>query len=271
MTETNPPADTRAADLLVADARRAVHESLTFLAAPEADRVRALIADLETAVEGRTAIRFTAATTPAFAPTHPLRDRLDTAIDGVFDRWKTGLGDQTPQDAVRDAVLAVLPAPTDRAALPVRPQTLAAIARHLEARAVTILRPDSEPYAEYHAVAAELRRLADAASGPGRAAGETQQDETQARRGDAVEAWLKAQRDAAADHPEAYQAVDGLLDQYRLHADTGTPLNEHVCEGRTVGDCDCLEPHLTPSGNVRVDHLLHVEQPAAVSQPNGEA
>ncbi|MFG3170610.1 hypothetical protein [Streptomyces sp. NPDC048200] len=95
----------------------------------------------------------------------------------------------------------------------------------------------------------KLRRLADAASGPGRADGETQQDETQARRGDVVEAWLKAQRDAAADHPEAYQAADGLLDLYRLHADTGTPLGEHVCEGRTVGDCDCLE------------------QPAAVSQP----
>ncbi|MFE9432383.1 hypothetical protein ACFYNA_15495 [Streptomyces sp. NPDC006640] len=102
-------------------------------------------------------------------------------------------------------------------------------------------------------VRAELRRLADAASGPGSADGETQQDETQARRGDAVEAWLKAQRDAAADHPEAYQAADGLLDVYRLHADTGTPLGEHVCEGRTVGDCDCLE------------------QPAAVSQPGKEA
>lgn len=23
--------------------------------------------------------------------------------------------------------------------------------------------------------------------------------------------------------------------------DTGTPLGEHVCEGRVVGDCECLE------------------------------
>jgi hypothetical protein len=78
----------------------------------------------------------------------------------------------------------------------------------------------------------DLRRMAD----------EAQQPETQARRGDGFEAWLKAQRDAAADYPEAHQAADGLLDLYRLHADTGTPLGEHVCEGQAVGDCDCLEP-----------------------------
>ncbi|WP_371099893.1 hypothetical protein [Streptomyces sp. PU_AKi4] len=54
------PADATTADSLVTEARRAVHESLTFLAAPEADRVRSLIADLETAVEGRTAIRMSA-------------------------------------------------------------------------------------------------------------------------------------------------------------------------------------------------------------------
>jgi hypothetical protein len=76
-----------------------------------------------------------------------------------------------------------------------------------------------------------------------RLAAGTPQPETQAapRRGDAVEQWLKTQRDAAADYPEAYQATDGLLDLYRLHADTGTPLGEHVCEGQAVGDCDCLE------------------------------
>jgi hypothetical protein len=45
---------------LVVEARRAVHESLALLPAWEADRVRSLIADLETAVESRTAIRFTA-------------------------------------------------------------------------------------------------------------------------------------------------------------------------------------------------------------------
>jgi hypothetical protein len=46
-----------------------------------------------------------------------LRDRIAEAIDGVFTRWQTGLGDQRPQDAIHDAVMAVLPTPTDRAAL----------------------------------------------------------------------------------------------------------------------------------------------------------
>ena len=72
--------------------------------------------------------------------------------------------------------------------------------------------------------------------------------ETRPQRGDAFEAWLKAQRDAAADYPEAHQAADGLLDLYRLHADTGTPLGEHVCEGQAVGDCEYLEQ---PEGGPR--------------------
>ena len=63
----------------------------------------------------------------------------------------------------------------------------------------------------------------------------------QPRRGDAFEAWLKAQRDACFGHASSWAAVDGLLDQYRLHADTSTPLGEHVCEGQVVGDCECLE------------------------------
>jgi hypothetical protein len=58
------------------------------------------------------------------------------------------------------------------------------------------------------------------------------------RRGDAVEAWLKAQRDEYyPDHGEQWSAIDDLLDEYRLHADTGTPLHEHVCEGGNVDDC----------------------------------
>lgn len=65
--------------------------------------------------------------------------------------------------------------------------------------------------------------------------------ETLPRRGDQFETWLKAQRDACFGHASTWAAVDGLLDQYRLHADTGTPLGEHVCEGKAVGDCACLE------------------------------
>lgn len=43
----------------------------------------------------------------------------------------------------------------------VSPRTLHAIAVHLDARAVSILRPESDVYAEWQAVAAELRRMAD--------------------------------------------------------------------------------------------------------------
>lgn len=60
-------------------------------------------------------------------------------------------------------------------------------------------------------------------------------------RGDAVEAWLKAQRDQLVDgydspSPDWY-ALDAVLDDYRLHADTGTPLGEHVCDGGNCDDC----------------------------------
>lgn len=62
------------------------------------------------------------------------------------------------------------------------------------------------------------------------------------RRGDAVETWLKAQRDACFGHATTYNAIDGLLDEYRLHADTGTPLDEHACENGNVDDCHgCYE------------------------------
>lgn len=53
----------------------------------------------------------------------------------------------------------------------------------------------------------------------------------QARRGDEFEAWLKEKRDVyseARDRDEysraIWYALDDLLDDYRLHADTGVPL-----------------------------------------------
>lgn len=57
------------------------------------------------------------------------------------------------------------------------------------------------------------------------------------RRGDPVEAWLKAQRDEYRQYCDAWTVLDTLLDEYRLHADTGTPLQEHCCEGGNVDDC----------------------------------
>lgn len=69
-----------------------------------------------------------------------------------------------------------------------------------------------------------------------------QAEAQQPRRGDAVETWLKAQRDLCFGHASTYNAVDGLLDQYRLHADTDTPLDQHVCERGTTDDCeDCYQ------------------------------
>ncbi|MFC8515520.1 hypothetical protein [Streptomyces sp. NPDC057257] len=82
---------------------------------------------------------------------------------------------------------------------------------------------------------AELRRMAGEAQ---------QQPDTETLRpvrGDQFEAWLKRFRDASTTWTE-WHTFDAALDRYRLHADTGTPLSEHVCEGRMVGDCECLEP-----------------------------
>lgn len=75
----------------------------------------------------------------------------------------------------------------------------------------------------------ELYRLADGETG------------IRPRRGDQFEAWLKAQRDACLGHAGPWGTMDGVLDQYRLHADTGTPLNQHVCEGCLRGDCEHAE------------------------------
>jgi len=52
------------------------------------------------------------------------------------------------------------------------------------------------------------------------------------RRGDEVEAWIKRFRDSYSDHgwEDEWAALDDLLDDYRLHADTGTSLSQDVSE-----------------------------------------
>jgi hypothetical protein len=64
--------------------------------------------------------------------------------------------------AEAEEVAPAVPA-ADRAAVfaSVRPHTLASIACHLDARAVAIMRPDSQTYAEWQTVIAELRRMSD--------------------------------------------------------------------------------------------------------------
>ncbi|MEO3860955.1 hypothetical protein [Acrocarpospora sp. B8E8] len=46
------------------------------------------------------------------------------------------------------------------------------------------------------------------------------------QRGDHVEAWLKRQRDRWTEHTRQWTALDNALDDYRLHADCGTPLDQ---------------------------------------------
>jgi hypothetical protein len=64
----------------------------------------------------------------------------------------------------------------------------------------------------------------------------------QPMRGDDVANWLKAERDkwfvgsqlrltaTQARSRTIYTVIDDLLDSYRLHADTGTPLDQEVIE-----------------------------------------
>ncbi|KOV86089.1 MULTISPECIES: hypothetical protein [unclassified Streptomyces] len=114
MTDTEPTAD-----VLVAEARRAVHECLSLLPAWDADRVRSLITDLETAVELRTEARATTPAGPAPATDRDtLRERIARAL--VRYDWNAGLsGRDTPSEhhyGEADAVLAVLPAPDQQTA-----------------------------------------------------------------------------------------------------------------------------------------------------------
>lgn len=57
------------------------------------------------------------------------------------------------------------------------------------------------------------------------------------RRDDHIATWIKATRDRLAanpaeeDHPSGWYVLDELLEDWRLHADTGTPIDQHACEG----------------------------------------
>jgi hypothetical protein len=182
-----------------------------------------------------------------------LRDRIAEVVrtvelrlgPGAVDVARRGLPisvNLSEADAMADAVLAVLPASLDRAdALSQAERTMLTYALDQAQERIWSEGGFTE---EDQAAVTSLRRMAD----------ETPQPETQPRRGDAFEAWLKAQRDEyeVRSSPQ-WIALDEVLDTYRLHADTGTPLGEHVCEGRVVGDRECLEA------------------PAVVAQPDGEA
>lgn len=59
-------------------------------------------------------------------------------------------------------------------------------------------------------------------------------------RDDVVAAWLKQERDQALElgYESRAAVIDELLDDYRLHADTGTPLLQHACDGPHCADHD---------------------------------
>lgn len=78
-------------------------------------------------------------------------------------------------------------------------------------------------------------------------------------RGDAVEAWIKAARDRQNGDGTPWDrgrwnVLDDLLDDYRLHSDTGTPLDQHACDG---GYCCADEPAAptAPTPRIAADHL----------------
>lgn len=162
-----------------------------------------------------------------------------------------GLGTSAPWDAIRERAAELAGQDGDRGAEVGR---LTAERDELRAAWNSLVRSANEDAAALvevgHLVGASLGTrtvsVRSAAEAIGivlrRLAAETPGPETQARRGDGFEQWLKAQRDEyeVRSSPQ-WATLDEVLDTYRLHADTGTPLGEHVCEGRTVGDCDCLE------------------------------
>lgn len=173
--------DAATADDLVAEARRAIHESLIFLAAPEADRVRSLIADLETAVEVRTAIRMSAPVPSPPADRAALRKAVADAIRNATCTGNCGKPEeQCAQERIQpfawhhgtlavvegspeqfaDAVVPVLPEPADRAAvLHEAADRFAAFDLHAEAAALRRMAdetPDAEAHPAEHTWAAEL-------------------------------------------------------------------------------------------------------------------
>ncbi|WP_435606616.1 hypothetical protein [Streptomyces ardesiacus] len=187
-----------------------------------------------------------------------LRDRIAAAVHPLLmDTLPEVIAAARAREAA-DVVLAVLPAPVDRAAVlreaadalerrRCSPESVDVVLRLIDERLCNTCKGYGQT-ATPTEDGGFVRRCRDCdGKGLRRVADETAATATvhQPRRGDQFEAWLKAQRDDwasdRADVPATYDALDDLLDLYRLHADTGTPLGRHVCEARVVGDCECLE------------------------------
>lgn len=169
-------------------------------------------------------------------PSHraALSDRIADAVQPLLmDTLPKAIAAAQARE-ITAAVLAVLPAPADRAT--VLRDAADAIDNSERLRDLT-----DDHMSDINEAANELRRMAD----------ETATETPEPHRGDAFEQWLKARRDEwAPEGCQPWQILDQTLEEYRLHADTGTPLGEHVCEARVVGDCECLEQ---PAAGARQD------------------
>jgi hypothetical protein len=185
-----------------------------------------------------------------------------------------GLGTGAPWDAIRDraAELAALPEPANRAAI------RAAALRE----AADFVGNDDDcdcggcDTCLPRKLAAELRRLADAASGPGGAAGETQQPETQA---DLLPAWEAMYEPGnvsdyligyANDEAPAKAAAEAWLRSQaevtgRLEWVPQTPLDGYDQEAELIERHD---DGIDTGPGITVRRRV---EPAAVSQPDGEA
>jgi hypothetical protein len=205
-----------------------------------------------------------------------LRSDLEDALKGagVYDSKERMWHSLSPEwiEEILTEVLAVLPAPADRAAI------LRAEAEHLirdlypavyddagQKTALGVNRAARELLDR--ADAAELRRMADA-SGPGGVAGETQQPETRARRmmrsrfpsrpGTATVASDMCPR-CKGDNSEAWALCARCAEQQPATQAPGTS----PCTCADAGDC------FAPAGHYA--DCPHHAPPAAVSQPDGEA
>jgi hypothetical protein len=292
MTETTPPADpaerrTRYATAIREEVRLRLGTNALALA-ERGQPVQMNFSEAETAADAAIGIAdaelLAAAAVPAPAPTDKgaLRDRIRRAVcEAEGFGWDTDMLEPDEYGEVADAVLAVLPAPADRAAI------LRESADTVDAMNEGCGR--SQPCGSCNTredVADALRRLADAASGPGRADGEAQRprcphcqmphdltpdvaavcasirasiaaDEAQqpecsaSRSGDCLR---EAESETACD-TEAGECVHGGKPGGEAQQDEPDD-TLHACPGRWGGpSCTCFDD----------------EQPAAVSQPGKEA
>lgn len=162
--------------------------------------------------------RLGAETAPASAEFREKLAEFTAANDALLRR----LGDRPPgqhEDWCQDASLS---RPDDQCTCAITP----AVQQEQNAELEAILHHPAP------GTSASVRRLAFAGIGASQPEPPARH---RARRGDDVEAWLKRDRDAlladSADWAQqAAAVVDDLLEDYRLHADTGTPLDAEVSE-----------------------------------------